>query len=218
MVYYFSWENGIPSLPPHWKRLLPTERTEKALQYKQEKDRLLCVWSFLLLRYALFCEYGMLDMPQLIFNNNGKPYDAKGRYLFNLSHCDHAVACAVDTREVGVDVQEYRSVSDSVIRKVCSDTEIETLRKSTEPEKLFAAFWASKEAFGKQCADGIGYDLKTRSFCLQNDFPVVTRSDELFVKTQLMHRFALSFCASHVSETIAVSYSQLTDFLSDIMG
>ena len=105
MVYYFTWEHDVPSLPPRWEQLLSPERVHKAMQYKRESDRRLCAWSFLLLRYALFCEYKTLDMPHWIYDENGKPHDSQKKYCFNISHCDTAVACAVDTREIGVDVQ-----------------------------------------------------------------------------------------------------------------
>ena len=216
MVYYFTWEHDVPSLPPQWEQLLSPERVHKAMQYKRESDRRLCAWSFLLLRYALFCEYKTLDMPHWIYDENGKPHDSQKKYCFNISHCDTAVACAVDTREIGVDVQDFRPVSDAVIRKVCSDAEISALQNCDEAEKLFAAFWASKEAYGKQKAEGIGYELKAKSFCDGNAFPVVCSCDDLIVKTQLTDRFALSFCSVREMKTVCVSVRQVNGFLQNL--
>ncbi len=217
MVYYFTWEHDVPALPPRWEQLLSPERVHKAMQYKQEKDRRLCVWSFLLLRYALFEEYKTLTVPQWRYDENGKPYDAQSQYFFNISHCDCAVACAVDTHEVGVDVQDNRPISAAVIQKVCSESEIAALRNSNEPEKLFAAFWASKEAFGKQNGNGIGYDLKTQSFCMGEMFPCVVLIGDRILQTQLTECFALSFCAFGELETVAVSQLQIFAFLQKLI-
>lgn len=217
MVYYFTWEHDVPSLPPRWEQLLSPERVHKAMQYKRESDRRLCAWSFLLLRYALFCEYKTLDMPHWIYDENGKPHDSQKKYCFNISHCDTAVACAVDTREIGVDVQDFRPVSEAVIRKVCSDSEIGLLQRSAQPEKLFAAFWSGKEAFGKQNGNGINYDLQAHTFWLQDEAPLLARADAPAVKTQLTDRFALSVCAFRDADVIAVSLTEMQKFLMNLL-
>ena len=63
----------------------------------------------LLLRRALWCEYGMDALPEIALGPKGKPsFPARPELQFNLSHCRRAVACALDTAPCGVDVQDYR--------------------------------------------------------------------------------------------------------------
>lgn len=217
MVYCLVWKkNSLPALPTDWQRFLPCERVEKALCCKQEKDRIASVYAFLLLRYALYCEFGLLNMPQLETDANGKPYAVNGNYQFNLSHCDLAVACAVGKDSVGVDVQDFRSVRETVVRKVCSETEIELLRKSQSPERLFAAFWASKEAFGKWAGHGIDYDLSGFSLCGGDSFPSVCRMSDVSVRTDLTEDFALSVCAASELPCKYISCEQLQTFLASL--
>ncbi len=213
MVYYLSWGKEMPSLPADWQQYLPAQRIEKALSYKQEKDKTASVLAFLLLRFALFQEYNTLTIPQLDTDENGKPFDVNNVYHFNLSHCDKAVACALHRSPVGVDVQDFRSVKSNVIRKVCSPEELLLLQQADRPEQLFAAFWASKEAFGKCMGQGIGYDLKSTCFCKQEAFPCVYKDEKNIICTQLKDCFALSVCAQQQLQVRQVAEKALICFL-----
>ena len=52
----------------------------------------------LLLRRALWCEYGTDALPEIALGPKGKPsFPALPGLQFNLSHCRRAVACALDT-------------------------------------------------------------------------------------------------------------------------
>ncbi len=216
MVYYLSWQNELPVLPANWQQYLPQWRIEKALAYKQEKDRITSVLAFLLLRFALFKEYNMVLMPQLEIDENGKPFDVNKKYHFNLSHCDTAVACALHYTPVGVDVQDFRSVKGNVVQKVCSLQEQKMLLQSEHPERTFAAFWASKEAFGKYIGQGIGFELKSTCFCEQNEFPCAYRTENEIICTELQAGFALSVCAQQKLQTMQVRVEELTLFLQTL--
>ena len=216
MVYLLSWQSELPVLPENWKQLLPQQRIEKALSYKQEKDRVASVLAFLLLRYALSEEYAITAMPQIETDANGKPYDVNHAYHFNLSHCDIAVACALDTAPVGVDVQDFRFVKENVIKKVCSPQEQRLLQQADCPEALFAAFWASKEAYGKYTGQGIGYDLKSTCFCEKDVFPCVFENGKSMIRTQLKDCFALSVCARQQLSELQVTEAEWNRFLQSL--
>ena len=63
----------------------------------------------LLLRHALRAEYGLTELPRIEPGEKGQPLCPERPELhFNLSHCQTAVACALDASPVGVDVQELR--------------------------------------------------------------------------------------------------------------
>ncbi len=213
MVYLLSWQSELPVLPENWQQYLPSWRIEKALSYKQEKDKVTCVLAFLLLRYALYKEYSITELPEINTDENSKPFFVNHVCHFNLSHCDTAVACALDSAPVGIDVQDFRPVSDNVIRRVCSPAEQVLLQKSEHPEPLFAAFWASKEAFGKCMGQGIGYDLKSTCFCKQEAFPCVYKDEKNIICTQLKDCFALSVCAQQQLQVRQVAEKALICFL-----
>ncbi len=213
MVYYLSLQNSLPFLPANWKQYLPSYRIEKALSYKQEKDTITCVLSFLLLRYALYKEYNSLAMPQLATDENGKPFDVSGEYHFNLSHCDAAVACALHCAPAGVDVQDYRPVKHNVVQRVCSLQEQEMLAECVHPERTFAALWASKEAYGKYTGQGIGYALNSVSFCDRGVFPCICETGSEIICTDIKDGFALSVCAQQRLQLQEVSMDELLCFL-----
>jgi phosphopantetheinyl transferase len=63
----------------------------------------------LLLRHALRAEYCLTELPRIETGEKGKPFFPERPELhFNLSHCQTAVACALDASPLGVDVQELR--------------------------------------------------------------------------------------------------------------
>lgn len=216
MVYYFLWQNELPALPAQLKKYLSSQRNEKVLSYKQAKDRITSVYAFLLLRYALFKEYGITSMPQIETDENGKPFEVKNEYFFNLSHCDTAVACALDYTPVGIDVQDFHPVKDNVVQRVCSLQEQKMLSQCANPEQFFAAFWASKEAWGKYTGQGIGYDLQSTCFCGKGEFPCLYKAENVIIQTDLKNTFALSVCAQRQLQAIYVKNDELLCFLQEL--
>lgn len=73
------------------------------------------VLAELLLRYALRDEYGLTELPRIETGKKGKPFFPDRPDLqFSLSHCETAVACALDCSPLGVDVQELRPLRRAV--------------------------------------------------------------------------------------------------------
>lgn len=214
MIYYFQQKKESFSLPCDWQKYLPSERIEKVLAFRRQKDADASFFAFLLLRYALYKEYADLRMPQLITDENGKPFLPDRERHFNLSHCDTAVACALDCAPIGVDVQNFQPVSESVIKKVCSSDEGIRLQVSDCADALFAAFWAAKEAYGKCKGCGIGYDLKSVSFCPQEQPPFAANADDFVISTDLFPDFALSVCSRNRLRIEPVSFAQLQEFMA----
>ena len=98
----------VECLRPHLgeaARLLPAERYEKLLRYRQEEDRLRCFASSLLLQKAA-------QGRSISYNEAGKPL-AEG-LSFNLSHSgDYAVLAEADS-PVGVDIEKMSPYGDWV--------------------------------------------------------------------------------------------------------
>ena len=129
----------------------------------------------LLLRHALRVEYGLTELPRIEAGEKGKPFFPDRPDLqFSLSHCETAVACALDRSPVGVDVQELRPVcrdkhclSAPSIYRILSEPErawVEAEETPADQDRRFTAVWTCKEAWGKTLGVGILYDLKTTCF------------------------------------------------------
>ena len=95
-----QFEALLPVLP----RITPSRR-ERALSMRLESPRVQTILAELLLRHALLEEYGLTELPRVETGEKGKPFFPERPQLhFNLSHCNAALACALDSTPVGVDV------------------------------------------------------------------------------------------------------------------
>ena len=76
---------------------VPECRRQKALRFKQERDRLQCLGAGLLLSHAL-SPFGLSEADAVI-GPHGKPYfPAESLPRFSLSHSGSRVMCAVGSR------------------------------------------------------------------------------------------------------------------------
>lgn len=111
----------------------------------------------------LLADYLACDPLSLCFgtHENGKPFLEGARLEFNLSHSGALALIAVArTRQVGVDVEQLRPMTDleGVAARVCTPGELATLAGLAEPhrERAFLAMWTCKEALAKATGEGIG--------------------------------------------------------------
>lgn len=100
---------------------------------------------------------------------HGKPYlNGYPHIHFNLTHCKNMVACAFDTKPVGIDCELPRKYLDSVTKKTLSHQEkcfLEKIASSDDKkQKWFFRFWTLKEAYVKMSGTGITVPLDHISF------------------------------------------------------
>lgn len=106
------------------------------------------------------------------YGEKGKPTDrVDPACFFNFSHCRTAVAAAVSHCPVGVDVESFRRVRASVVKRSCSSRECayifsggESSPAQAETEESFCSsqqirrflqLWTLKESYVKMTGDGI---------------------------------------------------------------
>ena len=143
--YIISTENMIneTQVPPY--------RFAKALSISNESERARSLCAGYLLGIAL--KENSIPMDTEPEYNNGKPqFRDYPDFRFNLSHSGQYAAIVYnnDGLEVGIDIQEHRSVRDSLSRRIASpkDTENDMLR-----------LWTIKEAYSKLTGKGIAFDF-----------------------------------------------------------
>lgn len=140
---------------------LPEDRREKCLRIKHDTGRRQCVAVWLLLREALQTEFGLTVVPDVAIAEHGKPYFPDRPDLhFSLSHCATAVACAVDTRPVGVDIERVRPFNDTLAAYVFNEQELAYVRQAPNPALAFTMLWTKKESLLKMTGEGLRNDLK----------------------------------------------------------
>ena len=87
---------------------------------------------------------------------NGAPYlPARPDLHISLSHCRTAVAAAVSTHAVGIDIESRRKINPSLIGRVCTPDEQQAINRSDDPEMAFLQLWTRKEAVLKCRGTGI---------------------------------------------------------------
>ena len=137
------------------------ERRQKALRFKFPMGRALSLGAALLLDEMLQA-YGLRELEQqYIIGEHGKPSLACHPELhFSLSHSGHYVACALGSSELGVDIQHQVKVNEGVVRRVCSESEIEWLDAQDEAGRAvgFLRLWSLKESWFKAVGTGLTDD------------------------------------------------------------
>ncbi len=151
----FDLEEALPLLDQH--------RRDETLRYKNHTLQVQCAASWILLKDAMKHIFGIDDMPQIAFGKHGKPFFPELPNIhFNLSHCKNAVACAVSSHEVGIDIESVRHpLNDQLAQYVLTDTELVQVMSAKQPELVFTQFWTLKESIVKLTGNGIADDVKT---------------------------------------------------------
>lgn len=145
--------------------LIEKEKTDKVLKCIERKQIETLFAHFVAKRELakiLDCDISEVEFT---YNENQKPLLKNDKNLFfNISHSGEYVAVAVSNMPVGVDIEKIRPISESVINRVCSDSEKKYLEKSSDTEKDFIKFWTLKESMVKASGNGISDNLKNHSF------------------------------------------------------
>lgn len=138
------------------------QRRQQALKFRHEQGRRTSVLAYLLLKQALREGYGITANPLFEYGEHGKPaIIGHPEIHFSLSHCRDAVACAVGSRPVGIDVESIREYKEPLARYTMNDDELGQIVAAPRPDVAFIRLWTMKEAALKQIGTGISNDLKT---------------------------------------------------------
>ncbi|MCQ2287203.1 MAG: 4'-phosphopantetheinyl transferase superfamily protein [Bacteroidales bacterium] len=139
----------------------PQERVDNILKMKTLQGRREKVIAYLLLIDLLKEEGLFYELPQLSYNELGKPSLANYPSVhFNMSHCKRAVAVAIHNAPVGIDVECDRRISPELIRRVCNENEISAVNGAADSAMEFVRLWTRKEALLKCMGCGIRDDLR----------------------------------------------------------
>lgn len=149
--------------------VLNEEERKRVDRYKRADDKKRSLLAHILLKKLMKDEFS--DQCELLYKENGCPYFKDQKLYVSLSHSGDVAFCAVSENPVGVDVEKIRSISDSLIKRVCVDEEKAYVLADFEPDdvknisdevvkKRFFEIWTAKEAYFKMKGSGIT-DLKS---------------------------------------------------------
>ncbi len=154
--------------------LLPEWRREKALRFKHPLGQAECAFSYLMLCDLLRQEYGISHQPHFLIGEHGKPTLLEHPDIhFNISHCKAAIAVAVSSEPIGIDVECIGRDNEQLISYALNEDEIRLVKSADNPSVLFTKLWTRKEALFKFLATGITDDIKN----------LLTRHPEVCINT-----------------------------------
>ena len=146
--------------------LLPfvsSRRREKIHRYKFEEDKVLSLYSELLVKMGLAKELGLSpNHLKFGFSEYGKPFCLNSSKIkFNLSHTKMFIIVGfLKDGEVGVDVERLKNPLFDVMDLCFNKNEIDYVNScETNQKKLFFEVWTKKEAYLKWQGTGIVSDL-----------------------------------------------------------
>lgn len=152
-----------------WFEKVNSQRREKVLRCKNQKDKQRSLMAGVVLRQALEAEGFRYEQMEFSITPEGKPYIVSHPQIqFSMSHGGNLVCCLVSDGAVGVDVEclgksifapEKEKRFLSMARKCLSDIEWQTFGASDEKAKLFLEYWTRKEAYSKAAGKGLGMDF-----------------------------------------------------------
>lgn len=206
MVYLFENFIKYTYLIDEWGALLSDSRRNKVKKYRFDKDKLLCTVSFVLLRYALRCEYNISFVPEFDISQSGKPELKNSNIFFNISHCDNAVLCGIDVNPIGVDIQDYRPDITDVGHIFVGEHETTAFQGANSLTRL----WTLKEAYGKFIGEGICYDLKKMDFSGIKNINETQEYNGLKIFSEEFEHYALSVCGEN---DISIKIAEMTELM-----
>ena len=134
----------------------PKEQAERIEGFSNLSRKIEAAASYSLLVEMLRSNGLLKELPSIEYAEGGKPYMKNYPEMhFNLSHCRRYMAVAIHSSPVGVDIECRRKVSQSLIKRVCSEDEQHLIAASQEPDMEFLRLWTRKEAYLKYTGTGI---------------------------------------------------------------
>ena len=188
---------------------MPVARREYVLHFKQPEDQKRSALAWLLLRYGLKQEYGFREIPDFQKTSSGKPFfRGENMPFFNLSHSGNFVGCALHDREIGLDIQTLTEPRESLIRRVCTQEELFSLKSSQD----FCRIWAMKESAVKLTGEGITGNFR-EILTLHPDIPFHWKMEPVFWPTVFMTK-ASSLSAYYPPGSLLKNYFKLQTFIT----
>ena len=146
------WDVYVAKLPKGERTavLYPPQRDEEIKACKSDKVQAQKYYVWKLLEYALknSLQYKITDL-KFIKNERGKWTSPS--CFFSLSHSENALAVAVSSREVGVDIEKLSSHKNDFLQKLLTAeerTEFSAVSAEKQTEYLFGK-WTEKESVFK---------------------------------------------------------------------
>lgn len=165
--------------------LVPSVRREKALRYRHLHGQYCCLRAWAMLHELLIghgCLPAGFPLADLTYteDTNGKPHltlSPSHPLNFSLSHTRCAIAVAVDSQPVGIDIESIasaRRLEPLFLDRTMNADEQALIRESADPCLAFTELWTRKEALVKALGTGLNIDTLSGLLGSQTGFSLST--------------------------------------------
>lgn len=168
-----------------YEKNLPEVIKNKIEKYHYAADKHRTILGYTMLGDWLMRQYGLqLKDLKLQYNSYGKPYlEIEKPIYFNISHAKDRVVCAIDEKEIGVDIEKQRHNDDilDIAKRFFHEDEYNFLLKQKsdqEQEKCFYQLWTAKESYIKWVGKGLALPLKSFNVICENQTTMLKSSTE----------------------------------------
>lgn len=140
--------------------LVSPERKAKALSYSHLPGKFACLKSYLMLKDLLEKEFNITHFT-IGTGQHGKPFLKEYPDIhFNISHCKTAIAVAVSSEPIGIDIESIRKHTPALVERTMNPQESRQIMESSDPQREFIRLWTIKESVFKLSGSGITDDIR----------------------------------------------------------
>lgn len=171
-LYLARKVNDMSGFPFALEDVMAPERLQKINSMKNKDAAALSLTAGLLLHRSCK-EAGMEGAERRLgYTEKGRPYFLQyPGYYFNISHSGDFACLTFGTENCGVDIERFRPVKESAVKRVFTAEErtwlngSETAESPGSYEKNVIRLWTRKESYGKYLGEGLSERVRKTSLC-----------------------------------------------------
>lgn len=143
--------------------LVPKERQKKISRFRFDKDKILSLFSGLLICTEAYKQSGIKSNEiQFEYNEHGKPsIKNMPEFYFSVSHSGNCVAFVSDNSPIGIDTEEISDARIEIAKRFFSQNEYKYILESKNQNISFYEIWTKKEAYVKLLGTGLSTPLSS---------------------------------------------------------
>jgi 4'-phosphopantetheinyl transferase len=205
-IFAFCIQDQLPaSLRDSMFRVMDADKQQQVLRLRHREDQDRGMAAHCLIKFVLHYVYGLPREALLLTRNEwGKPYIADSTLQFNLTHSGNWVVCGIDSKPIGVDIEQINNIDTAALEPFFSPSERHMLEQLEGRDRglLFYDLWTLKESYVKMIGKGLSIPLHSFSVEAAGGGFRLTSADSAdsacrFRQYPLDESYKLSVCAQH---------------------
>jgi 4'-phosphopantetheinyl transferase len=146
-------------------KLISEERKLRVKKFFRREDACRCILAEIIAKYCIVKKCKVrFDAISFKYGEHGKPYiETPEKIQFSISHSGAYVVCAIDKKQIGIDVERIHDVDMAIASRFFSAeecAEIFALQENSRKSKFFD-FWTIKESYIKAIGKGLSCPLSS---------------------------------------------------------